>query len=220
MKLRIAYGKNGLEINLPEGRDVSIVEPCYLPGLPNPSEAIRQALLAPLGLPALRQQVQASDRVGIIFSDLTRPTPNHIILPALLSELPHVPRENITLFNALGTHRPNTEAELRGMLGDALVDNYRIIQNNAFDPATQQYRGTTSHGHAVWINRQLEACDFKILTGFIEPHLFAGFSGGGKAIMPGMAGQQTVLANHGARNIAHPNGSWERADLPAQRDSE
>jgi nickel-dependent lactate racemase len=70
------------------------------------------------------------------------------------------------------------------------------------------YRGLTSFGHEVWVNRQLEACDFKILTGFIEPHLFAGFSGGGKAIMPGMAGQRTVLGNHGAQNIAHPHATW------------
>jgi nickel-dependent lactate racemase len=208
MNLRIAYGKNGLEINLPDDRDVTIIEPCYLPGLPDAFDAVRQALRLPLGLPALSEQACACDRVGIVFSDLTRPTPNQIILPALLAELPHVPRENITLFNALGTHRPNTEAELRGMLGDDLVDNYRIVQNNAFDPATQQYRGITSHGHAVWINRELEACDLKILTGFIEPHLFAGFSGGGKAIMPGMAGQSTVLGNHDAQNIAHPNATW------------
>ena len=208
MRIQLAYGKTGLEIELSGDRDVTIIEPRYLPGLPNSSEAIRQALRAPLGLPALSEQVQASDRVGIVFSDITRPTPNHIILPALLAELPHVPRENITLFNALGTHRPNTDAELRGMLGDALVDNYRIVQNNAFDQATQQYRGLTSHGHAVWINRDLEACDLKILTGFIEPHLFAGFSGGGKAIMPGMAGQHTVLGNHDANNIGHANATW------------
>lgn len=208
MRLRIAYGKNGLEIDLPDDRDVSIVEPRYLPGLPDPSGVIRQALRAPFGVPALSDQVQASDRVGIIFSDITRPTPNQIILPALLAELSHVPGENITLFNALGTHRPNTDAELRGMLGDALVDHYRIVQNNAFDQATQQYRGMTSHGHPVWINRELEACDLKILTGFIEPHLFAGFSGGGKAIMPGMAGQLTVLGNHDAKNISHPNAAW------------
>jgi nickel-dependent lactate racemase len=208
MHLRIAYGKNGLEIILPDGRDITIVEPRYLPGLPDPSGAIRQALRAPIGAPALSEQVRTSDRVGIIFSDLTRPTPNQIIFPALLDELSHLPRENITLFNALGTHRPNTDAELRRMLGDALVDSYRIVQNNAFDQAALHYRGLTSFGHEVWVNRQLEACDFKILTGFIEPHLFAGFSGGGKAIMPGMAGQRTVLGNHGAQNIAHPHATW------------
>ncbi len=208
MQLSIAYGKHGLEISLPDDRDISIVEPCDLPGLSDPSGAIRQALRTPLGVPPLSEQVRASDRVGIIFSDITRPTPHQIILPALLDELSHIPRENITLFNALGTHRPNTDAELRLMLGDVLVDNYRIVQNNAFDQSTQHYRGVTSHGHAVWINRQLEACDIKILTGFIEPHLFAGFSGGGKAIMPGMAGQATVLGNHDAQNIAHPNATW------------
>jgi lactate racemase len=208
MKLRISYGKNGLEIILPDDRDVSVIEPSFLPGLPDPAGAIRRALRSPLGASALSEQVQTTDRVGIIFSDLTRPTPNQIILPALLDELSHVPRENITLFNALGTHRPNTDAELRGMLGDALVDHYRIVQNNAFDGSTQQYRGLTSHGHPVWINSELEACDLKVLTGFIEPHLFAGFSGGGKAIMPGMAGQRTVLGNHDAQNIGHPNATW------------
>ncbi len=208
MQLKIAYGKNGLEINLPDNREISIIEPSYLPGLPDPSGAIHQALRAPLGVPALSEQVRASDRVGIIFSDITRPTPHQIILPALLDELSHIPKENISLFNALGTHRPDTDAELRGMLGDALVDNYRIVQNNAFDQATQHYRGKTSFGHDIWVNRELEACDFKILTGFIEPHLFAGFSGGGKAIMPGMAGQLTVLGNHDARNIGHPSAAW------------
>ena len=208
MHLKIAYGKNGLEIDLPEDREVSVVEPCYPPPLTDPAGSIRQALRHPFDVPALSELVRASDRVGIIFSDITRPTPHHVILPALLAELQQVPAKNITLFNALGTHRPNTDAELRAMLGDALVDSYRIVQNNAFDPATQQYLGTTSRGHPVWINRELAACDIKILTGFIEPHLFAGFSGGGKAIMPGMAGQQTVLGNHDARNIAHPQSTW------------
>ena len=208
MHLRIAYGKNGLEIDLPDDRQVSVIEPCYPPPLPDPAGSIRQALRLPFGAPALSEQVRATDRVGIIFSDITRPTPHQVILPALLAELSHVPTGNITLFNALGTHRPNTAAELRGMLGDALVDNYRIVQNNAFDPDTLQYCGVTSYGHPIWINRDLAACDLKILTGFIEPHLFAGFSGGGKAIMPGMAGQQTVLGNHDARNIAHPQATW------------
>jgi nickel-dependent lactate racemase len=130
------------------------------------------------------------------------------MLPAVLDALAHVPRQNITLFNALGTHRPNTDQELRGMLGDALVDGYRIVQNDAFDASTQVLRGTSSRGHEVWLNRDLVECDVKILTGFIEPHFFAGFSGGGKAVMPGMAGQRTVLGNHDAGMIAHPSATW------------
>ena len=94
------------------------------------------------------------------------------------------------------------------MLGDELVDGYRIVQNNAFDPETQVCVGVTARGHEIWINREIMACDVKILTGFIEPHFFAGFSGGGKALMPGMAGQRTVLGNHDAGMIAHPNATW------------
>ncbi len=126
----------------------------------------------------------------------------------MLAELAHLPRENITLFNALGTHRPNTDAELRGMLGDALVDGYRIVQNNAFDPATQVCLGATRRGNEIWLNRELMACDLKVLTGFIEPHLFAGFSGGGKAVMPGMAGLPTILRNHDADMLRDPRATW------------
>ena len=86
--------------------------------------------------------------------------------------------------------------------------SYRIVQNNAFDPATQVQTGVTSRGHEIWLNREIAACDVKVLTGFIEPHFFAGFSGGGKALMPGMAGQRTVLGNHDAGMIANPNATW------------
>jgi nickel-dependent lactate racemase len=208
MIIKLAYGKTGLDLELPDELDVTIVEPEYVPGLPDPKAALRQAIQEPIEGPSLRDRVRPIDRVGVIFSDITRPTPNHLILPAVLEALAHVPGENITLFNALGTHRPNTEAELRAMLGDALVDGYRIVQNNAFDVSTQVHLGTSSRGHDIWLNRELVECDVKILTGFIEPHFFAGFSGGGKAVMPGMAGQQTVLGNHDAGMIGDPQATW------------
>lgn len=208
MQVRLAYGKTGLEVDLPDGWNVTIVEPKHVPGLPDPRRALTEALRSPMGAAPLREQVKTTDRVGIVFSDITRATPHHLLIPAVLEELSHVPTQNITMFNALGTHRPNTETELRGMLGDTLVDRYRIVQNNAFDPSTQVHLGVTSRRHEIWLNRELAACDVKILTGFIEPHFFAGFSGGGKAIMPGMAGQRTVLGNHDARMIADPNATW------------
>jgi nickel-dependent lactate racemase len=207
MRVKLAYGKTGLEVELPDGYDVTLVEPRYVPGLPDPQAALRQALRAPIGSAPLRDWVKPGDKVGIVFSDITRPAPSHLLLPAVLEEL-GVPREAVTLFNALGTHRPNSEAELRAMLGDAVVDGYRIVQNDAFDPATQVHLGRTARGHEVWLNREFAACDVKILTGFIEPHFFAGFSGGGKAVMPGMAGQQTVLGNHDAAMIADPQATW------------
>jgi nickel-dependent lactate racemase len=208
MHIQLAYGKTGLPIELPDDWDVTVLEPRFIPGLPDPNRAITRALRAPISAPALRNFVQPGDRVGIIFSDITRPTPNHLILPAILEELDYIPQQNITLFNACGTHRPNTDVELRGMLGDSLVDTYRIVQNDAFDPASQVCLGTTTRGHEIWLNREMVAGDVKVLSGFIEPHFFAGFSGGGKAIMPGMGGLPTILGNHDASNIGHPNATW------------
>jgi nickel-dependent lactate racemase len=126
MNIKLAYGKTGLNIELPDELNVTVVEPRYVPGLPDPEAALRDALRSPIESPPLRELVKPGDRVGIIFNDITRPTPDHLMLPAILDELAHVPRENVTLFNALGTHRPNTDAELRAMLGDALVEGYRI----------------------------------------------------------------------------------------------
>jgi nickel-dependent lactate racemase len=208
MKIRLAYGKTGLEIELSDALDVTLVEPKFVPGLPDPGAALQRALRVPIEAPPLRDLAKSNARIGVVFSDITRPTPNHLILPAVLNELAHFPKENVTLFNALGTHRPNTEAELRTMLGDALVDGYRIVQNDAFDPSTQVHLGVTTRSHDIWLNRELVECDVKILTGFIEPHFFAGFSGGGKAVMPGMAGQRTVLGNHDAGMIGHPQATW------------
>jgi nickel-dependent lactate racemase len=208
MKIKLAYGKTGLDLELSDALDVTVVEPKFVAGLPDPEGSLREALETPIEAPPLRKVVKTTDSVGVVFSDITRPTPNHLILPAVVKELMHVPTENVTLFNALGTHRPNTEEELRGMLGDALVDSYRIVQNDAFDPSTQVHWGNTSRGHDVWLSQELVECDVKILTGFIEPHFFAGFSGGGKAVMPGMAGQRTVLGNHDAGMVGHPKASW------------
>jgi len=208
MRLKLAYDKTGLLLELPDDLDITVVEPAFVPGLADPAAALREALAAPIGTSPLRELVRPGERVGVVFSDITRPTPNHLILPAVLDELSRVPGVEVTLFNALGTHRPNTGAELRTMLGDEIAARYPIVQNNAFDPATQVHVGRTRRGHEIWLNAALMACDLKVLTGFIEPHFFAGFSGGGKAIMPGMAGLRTVLGNHDAGMIADPAATW------------
>jgi len=130
------------------------------------------------------------------------------MLPVLLSELAHVPPEQVVLINALGSHRPNTDAELAEMLGAELVARYRIVQHNAFDDEGNECLGRTKRGHEIWINATYLQADVKILTGFIEPHFFAGFSGGPKAVMPGLAAQKSVLANHNAEMIGHPHATW------------
>jgi nickel-dependent lactate racemase len=208
MIVTLAYGRAGLEVEIPNEWDVSVIEPAFVPGLPDPESALCQALQSPTGAPPLARLAGASDRIGVVFSDITRPAPNHLLIPAVLDSLKHVPRENIILFNALGTHRANTDKELRAMLGDAVVDRYVIRQNDASHPSTQVHLGLTSQGHEVWLNQELVDCDLKVLTGFIEPHFFAGFSGGGKAVMPGMAGLRTVLGNHDAGMIGCPSATW------------
>ncbi len=208
MHVELAYGKTGLQLDLPAGLNVTVIRPRYVDGLPDPAGAVRAALDAPIATPPLRDWVQATDRVGIAFSDITRPTPNHILLPVILSALAHVPAGQIVLFNGTGTHRPNTDAELRVMLGDAIVDRYRIVQNDATDSAAYTHVGRTSRGNDIWLHREFVDCDAHILTGFIEPHFFAGFSGGGKAVMPGLAALDTIMTNHCAANLDDPRATW------------
>ena len=208
MKIRLAYGKTDLEIELPSGANVTVVEPEFMAGLSDQAGAVRDALRHPIASLPLRELVKASDRVGIVFSDITRPTPNHVLLPVLRSELDHVSDDKIVLFNSTGTHRPNTKAELRGMLGDEIVDRYRIVQNDAGDLASHVFVGTTITGNHIWIHREFVGCDARILTGCIEPHFFAGFSGGGKAVLPGLALLETVMRNHSAQNLDSPQACW------------
>lgn len=208
MDIRLAYGKDGLRLHLDDRYNVDIIEPRYAEPLVSPEEKIRESLRNPIDSIPLKELIAEDASVGIIFSDITRPVPNKMILPVILDEISPTDKRKIKLFNALGTHRANSDEELQEMLGAELFNTYSIIQNDAFDSSTQKYLGSTSNGNEVFINRELAACDFIILTGFIEPHFFAGFSGGAKAIMPGMAGIDTVLHNHGPKMIANPNASF------------
>ena len=207
MKVTLAYGKTGLDIALPD-RNVTILEPRFVPGLPDERAALTNALRQPIGTAPLKELVSPSQRVVIVFSDLTRPMPSDRVLPPLLAELGHVPDENITLINALGTHRRQSEAELGRMLGPETVERYRIIQHDAFDPDEMVYLGDSAFGHEIWVNRTYMAADCKILTGFIEPHIFAGFSGGPKSVMPGVSGERLILANHGFEMLDDPRATW------------
>lgn len=206
MNVRLAYGKTGLEVEVPERADV--IEPRFEPGADNQLAAVRAALRNPIGTQPLQFLVESSDRVGIIFSDITRATPYEVLLPAIFAEMPHVRPENITLYNATGTHRRNSQRELEQILGPGIVGRYRIVQNDCEDDASHRYVGTTSGGNAIELLSDFLDCDVKILTGFIEPHFFAGFSGGGKAVMPGLAGLGTVQANHSAQYMDHPMARW------------
>ncbi len=208
MKIKLDYGKTGLDIRLPDSLNIDVVKPRYREGLSDQAAAIENALLEPIGSRPLRDLIKQSDTVGIVFNDITRPTPYKIILPVLLRELGSVPDERILLFNATGTHRANTQAELRDMLGDEVLRRYRIIQNDALDRPSHKFIGITESGNEIRLHKEYLECDTRILTGFIEPHIFAGFSGGGKAVMPGLALLETVLRNHSVSNIDNPKATW------------
>jgi nickel-dependent lactate racemase len=207
MEIELAYGRDGLVVNLPEDR-VTVIEPLFTPGLDDEATHIATALRHPMGAWPLRNLVKREDDVAIVFSDLTRPMPNDRVLPILLDELSHVPVENIVLINALGTHRANTEEELVGMLGQSIVDNYRIVQHDCLDQDSMAHMGTTQFGHETWVNKMYLRAKVRILTGFIEPHFFAGFSGGPKAVLPGIAGEISILGNHSGPMIGHPSANW------------
>ncbi len=208
MTVRLAYGKERLPVELPEDIHVDVLEPRFVSGPADQTGAVRAALRQPIGSRPLRDLVRPGDRVGIVFSDITRPTPYDVILPAIFAELSHVPVENFVLFNATGTHRANTPEELERMLGPGVVGTYRIVQNDCADSDSHVMVGTTRGGNDIWIHREFFECDIKIPTGFIEPHFFAGFSGGGKAIMPGLALLSTIQRNHNAGHMDDPNARW------------
>jgi len=207
MRIRLAYGQNGLEVNFPQS-GIDVIEPLFVEGVEDEAAAIRQALRKPIASRPLREIASSDDTVAIIFSDRTRPMPSDRVLPVLLSELEHVPREKITLINAVGTHRSNTQEELEAMLGRGILQNYRVIQHCPKDRESMVHLGKSGFGNEVWINKDFMQANVKILTGFIEPHFFAGFSGGPKAVLLGVASFESILKNHAAPMIDSPNATW------------
>ncbi len=206
MELQLAYGSSGLRVTVPEGTEV--IEPQFEPGPEDQLGVVRAALQNPIGSPRLSEMVGADSTVGIVFSDITRATPYHILLPALFEELAGLPSDNITLYNATGTHRTNTDDELERILGPNILGKYRIVQNDCTDEDGHCYVGTTPSGNEIELLSEFLENDVKVITGFIEPHFFAGFSGGGKAVMPGLASLGTVQRNHNAANIDHAEARW------------
>ncbi|MCU0521139.1 MAG: nickel-dependent lactate racemase [Anaerolineae bacterium] len=210
MRLRLAYGRDGMWITLPDSADVTVVEPEFVAGIGDESGAVRAALHAPLGSPPLQDLVRSSDTVAVVFSDITRPMPNDRVLPVLVDALVEagVSDDRITLINGLGTHRAQSEHELRAMLGDSLVERCRIVQHDAWDQAQLVGVARNSAGRVVQVNRAYVEASVRILTGFVEPHFFAGFSGGPKAVLPAIADIESIMDNHGARLLSHPRATW------------
>ncbi|WP_088186295.1 nickel-dependent lactate racemase [Desulfosporosinus sp. FKA] len=206
MEVALAYGKNGLRINVPDHSKVVVPQHIDLPE--NDHQLIINALRNPIGTKPLREMVNPKDKIVIVISDITRPTPNHKLVPWLLEELSHIPIDNFTIINGTGTHRDETREELVEMLGEKIVNSVRIINHHCQEMSELKKVGTSSFGCDVYLNKEYVEADFRIVTGFIEPHFFAGFSGGPKGIMPGIAGMETILTFHNAQMIGHPLATW------------
>jgi len=206
MKVNLAYGSGHLPIEVPDDR-TTVIEPAHIDGLADEKAAVLDALQNPIGSQPLLERISPDTKICIAFTDITRATPNDRIIPWLLEHLGG-PNDNITLLNQLGTHRPNTREELETMLTREVVANYRVLNHEPENPEALVQVGTTADGTPALLNRHIVEADLRIITGFIEPHFFAGFSGGVKGIMPGCAGLETVMSNHGAKNIGDPQATF------------
>ena len=206
MKVNLAYGSGYLPIEVPDD-NTTIIEPAHIDGLLDEKAAVLDALQNPISSQPLLERISPDTKICIAFTDITRATPNNRIIPCLLEHLGG-PNDNITLLNQLGTHRPNTREELETMLTPEVVANYRVLNHEPENPKALVQVGTTADGTPALLNRHIVEADLRIITGFIEPHFFAGFSGGVKGIMPGCAGLETVMSNHGAKNIGDPQATF------------
>ncbi|MFX1377306.1 MAG: nickel-dependent lactate racemase [Promethearchaeota archaeon] len=205
--MKIDYGKEGLDIILDPKWNVSAFRPKEQKGLVDPLKSIRVAIKYPLKSKSLFDIINNKkklSRVCIVVSDSTRPVPSHIILEALVKELNEygIQDKQIFILIATGLHRPSREEELERILGKDLKERIEVVNHIANDKNSLKYLGITLDNIPIYINRLYCESDLKIITGYVEPHFFFGFSGGRKAIVPGIAGQETIQANHSAKNIA------------------
>lgn len=211
MKVHLQYGREGLAVDVP-GRNVTLIEPRFLPGLPDERAAFREAVRAPIGAAPLRELVKPGERVAVVIPDLTRPLPSDRLLPWLFEELAHVPAERVVIVNGTGSHRANTPEELASMVGRDVFARYRVVNHTAHDPSTLVAVGKDRLGEPVLLNRDYVEADRRIATGFIEPHFMAGFSGGCKGVFPAIGDIASIMRYHDAATIGDPRSTWGRLE--------
>jgi nickel-dependent lactate racemase len=207
MRVRLDYGTDGMDVTLPDER-VTVIEPVPRPEVADTHATLMQAIRSPIGCGRLRDRIRPGQRVAISVCDVTRAQPRREQLLALFEEMPGVPDTDVTIFVATGTHRANTAPELERMLGRDIVGRFRVVNHDSRDASSLARVGATSTGVPVLLNREFLQADVRITTGFVEPHFFAGFSGGPKMVAPGLAGLETVMTLHDASRIGHPNATW------------
>ncbi len=196
---KIPYGKGQMEVRIPKKNYVATLRPRFKPGLKDEAGAVRQALENPIGTPRLREMARGRKSAVIVVNDITRPTATYKLLPHLIQELKDGGmRENqVQLLVATGTHRDNTPEELEGMLGKDMVRRFQVVNHHCQDDRMMVDLGKTSGGIPVVINRLFWEAELKITTATIAPHQSAGFSGGRKSVLPGIASLATLKQHHG-----------------------
>lgn len=201
-EIELPYGDSFLKARIPTKNITFVLNTKHVKGLENEREAITSSLRAPIGSPALRDCISKNDKVVVLTTDNTRPCPDDRILPPLLAELEEkLPRENITIIVACGLHTPLDKQELVKKLGKDIVENYNVMNHDVNQCVNI---GTTSRGTPVDINTRVVDADFRISIGFIEPHWFAGYSGGRKSIAPGVFSVRAAYKNHSYLMLDHP----------------
>jgi nickel-dependent lactate racemase len=222
----LAYGEGVLDLELDEARFTpTVILPKDEPGLADPRAAFLAAVAAPHGCGPLaglaRRKAAALGRaprsVAIAISDHTRSVPDHLLVPWIVEQL-GLPDAAVTILVGTGTHRGSTEAELERKLGAPVRRRFAVVNHDCKADAELVEVGGSACGGRCWLNRRYVEADLRLATGFIEPHFFAGFSGGSKAIVPGIAGLATIQHFHRAALIAHPGTTWgDLAANPLQR---
>ena len=206
MLVRFDYGKTGLTAELPDANLLGILGLSPAPPLADAAAAVDAALAAPLGTRSLAKLAQNRRDAVIVICDITRPVPNKTLLPPILRtlEASGIPPERITVLIATGTHRPNEGPELHQLIGEEIAARYRVVNHDSHDRAAQRYLGVSPNGVPVRLDRTYCEADLKITVGLIEPHFMAGYSGGRKLVMPGVADFETVQRWHCPRFLESP----------------
>ncbi|MEW5718959.1 MAG: nickel-dependent lactate racemase [Chloroflexota bacterium] len=205
-RFRLPYSKTEWEFEIPAAMRATVVESRSVDPLPNVAQAIANALRHPIGSPPLREMARSGDRVCIVFTDITRASPDDLLVPALLDELQQagVRDSDVTLLCGIGMHRASTRAEKIVKLGAEIVAHYRVIDNEPQNPKMLVDLGTTPGGVPVSVHRAAIEANLLIATGLVEPHQYAGYSGGRKTLAVGAAGEALIAHTHGPAFVDHP----------------
>ncbi len=215
MRVVLKYGTEGLPVELePTPGFQGVVAPSEPPVLPDPAEAVAQSLEEPIASAPLAEFARGRKSACVVISDITRPVPNPVILPPVLRVLEGagIPREHITILIATGMHRASTPEERERLLGRELLGLYRVEDHDSRNREALAEVGTLGGGIPVLINRTYLEAECKVLTGFIEPHMWAGYSGGRKSLLPGLSGIETLQYMHGPEMVAHPGTAYGKLD--------